>query len=113
MSLEDHLDFFNTNTNLDGVAVNSIWYRKGDRVRVRPKSGADIIDMAIAGKTAIIQAIEQDVEDRIFVALVLDDDPGRDLGLMRQPGHLFFYTIDEVERLDENETPQNEAPSDA
>ncbi|HMB90618.1 MAG TPA: hypothetical protein VKP65_07215, partial [Rhodothermales bacterium] len=68
MSLDEHLDFFNTNTNLDGVAVDGVWFRRGDRVRIRPKSQADIMDMALAGKTAIIEAIEQDVEDRIYVA---------------------------------------------
>ena len=28
------------------------------------------------------------------LALVLDDDPGRDLGLLRQPGHRFFYATE-------------------
>jgi hypothetical protein len=28
---------------------------------------------------------------------VIEDDPGRDLGMLRQPGHRFFYTTDEVE----------------
>jgi hypothetical protein len=35
------------------------------------------------------------------LALVLDDDPGKDLGFMRQPGHRFFYTLDEVEPVSE------------
>ena len=34
--------------------------------------------------------------------LVLDDDPGRDLGMMRQPGHRFFYATDEVEVVKED-----------
>jgi hypothetical protein len=29
--------------------------------------------------------------------VVLDDDPGRDLGLLRQPGHRFFFRLEEVE----------------
>jgi hypothetical protein len=32
------------------------------------------------------------------VAVVLDDDPGRDLGEMRMPGHRFFFKLSEVER---------------
>jgi len=70
-------------------------------VKIRPKSKADIIDMAVQGKTATIEAIEQDAENRIHLALVLDEDPGKDLGFMRQPGHRFFYTVDEVEPLEE------------
>jgi hypothetical protein len=31
--------------------------------------------------------------------VIVDDDPGRDLGLLRQPGHRFFFTPEEVEPL--------------
>lgn len=33
------------------------------------------------------------------MCVVLDDDPGRDLGMLRQPGHRFFFDLDEVEPL--------------
>ena len=55
------------------------------------------MDLALAGKTAIIASIEQDFEGRLFVTVTLDDDPGRDLGVMGQPGHRFFFRPDEVE----------------
>ena len=29
--------------------------------------------------------------------MVLDDDPGKDLGLLRQPGHRFFFEPEEIE----------------
>jgi hypothetical protein len=73
--------------------------RKGDRVRLRPLHRADIIDAVFAGKLAIIERIEQDYEGKIQVAVVLDDDPGKDLGMMRQPGHCFFFRADEIESL--------------
>jgi Ni2+-binding GTPase involved in maturation of urease and hydrogenase len=53
--------------------------------------------MALAGKTAVVEAIEQDYDDEVQVAVVLDDDPGRDLGMLRQPGHRFFFRLEEVE----------------
>ena len=59
------------------------------------------MDIALAGKIAIIEALEQDVENEVHFALVLEDDPGRELGLMRQPGHRFFYGADEVEPIRE------------
>jgi hydrogenase maturation protease len=31
--------------------------------------------------------------------VVLEDDPGRDLGMLRQPGHRFFFSTEEVEPL--------------
>jgi hypothetical protein len=55
------------------------------------------MDLALAGKTAIVEAIEQDYDDQVQLAVVLDDDPGRDLGLLRQPGHRFFFRPEEVE----------------
>ena len=44
-----------------------------------------------------IECIEQDYEGKFHFAVVLDDDPGRDMGLLRQPGHRFFFDPDEVE----------------
>ena len=81
----------------ESVRVFGIELRVGDRVRINPKTQADILDMALAGKIAVIEAIEQDFEDRVQLALVLDDDPGREFGMMRQPGHRFFFSPDEVE----------------
>jgi hypothetical protein len=69
----------------------------GDRIRLHPREGGDIMDVALAGKIAIIEGIEQDYEGRIQVAVVLDDDPGRDLGMLRQPGHRFFFSLEEIE----------------
>lgn len=93
-------DFFNTNAHLDAIAIDGVRYRRGGRVRIRPRRDADIMDLALEGKTAVIEAIEQNVEDEIYLALVLDDDPGKDLGMMRQPGHRFFFTPHEVELLE-------------
>jgi len=43
--------------------------------------------------------VEEDVDKNVHFAVVLEDDPGRDIGLMRHVGHRFFYTADEVEPL--------------
>ena len=53
----------------------------------------------VAGKDATVSSIEEDYEGRIFLALTIDDDPGRDLGLEGKPGHRFFFRPDEVEPL--------------
>ncbi len=60
--------------------------RVGDRVRLHPKGGADIMDLVLAGKTAVIEAIELDFEDRLHVAVAVDDDPGREFGLGTHAG---------------------------
>jgi hypothetical protein len=94
-------DIFGNDRRLDQALVDGVVLRAGDRVIIKPKSRADIMDIALTGKVAAIEGIEQDAEGRIHFALVLDDDPGKDLGYMRQPGHRFFYTIDEVEPVPE------------
>ena len=70
-----------------------------DRVRLNPRPGADIMDIALAGKEATIESIERDFEDRVHVAVTIDDDPGRDFGLQRMPGHRFFFAPEEIEPL--------------
>ncbi|HVM46823.1 MAG TPA: hypothetical protein VMU04_02300 [Candidatus Acidoferrum sp.] len=92
-------DFFGASTPLKGVTVQGVYLRPGDRVRIRPKVRADIIDLALKDRVAIIEAVEQDLEKRVHLAVVPEDDPGKDLGLLRQPGHRFFYGLDEIEPL--------------
>jgi hypothetical protein len=58
-----------------------------------------VFDTALNGRVAIIESVEQDFEDRIHLAVVVEDDPGVDLGLLRQPGHRFFFSTEEVEKL--------------
>lgn len=72
---------------LESVRVFGVELKVGNRVRIWPQKKADIMDMALEGKVALIEAIEQDFEDNIQLAVVLDDDPGREFGMMRQPGH--------------------------
>jgi hypothetical protein len=73
--------------------------KAGDRVRLRPLGRADIMDIALDGKAATIVSIERDFENRVYVAVTIDDDPGKDLGLRGQPGHRFFFGVEEVELL--------------
>jgi hypothetical protein len=74
--------------------------RLGDQVRLAPKGNADALDIVLRGRVATIESIEQDYEDVIYLAVTIDDDPGADLGMLRQPGHRFFFTLADVEPLD-------------
>lgn len=86
-------------TPLDRVQVRGVELKQGDQVKLRPRSGGDIMDLALDGKTATIESIEQDYDSNIHVAVVIDDDPGKDMGWLRQPGHRFFFSLNEVEPL--------------
>ncbi len=68
----------------------------GTRVKLRPRAGGDVFDLALAGKTAVVDVVERDMEGRVHVGVLVDDDPGRDLG---ERGHRFFFSPEEVEPL--------------
>jgi len=89
------------------VVVGGVELRPGSKVRLRPRPGADVMDVVLAGQVAYVEAIEQDYEERIHLAVTLAADPGRDLGMARQPGHRFFFGPDEVEPLDDTERGQS------
>ena len=91
-------------TPVDHLDISGIEVRTGSRVRLRPRQGGDIMDIALAGQIATIECIEQDYEGNPHVCVVLDEDPGRDMGLLRQPGHRFFFDAEEVEPLSEEES---------
>jgi len=84
---------------LDHLEIAGIEVRAGDRVRPRPRKGSDVLDIALAGQTATIEALEEDYEGKSHVCVVLDEDPGRDMGMLRQPGHRFFFDPAEIEPL--------------
>jgi hypothetical protein len=88
---------------LQSICLAGVDVHPGDRVRIcpRPARGADIFDLALAGKVATITSIEQDYEDQIQLAVTVDDDPGRDFGEAGKPAHRFFFRPDEVEPLGE------------
>jgi hydrogenase maturation protease len=90
-------------TLLDRLTVEGTEVKVGSRIRLHPKEGGDILDIALVGQTAVIECIEQDYEGKAHVCVVLDRDPGRDMGMLRQPGHRFFFDAAEIEPLSPGE----------
>ncbi|HJV37194.1 hydrogenase maturation protease [Geomonas sp.] len=73
--------------------------RAGTRVRLKPRPGGDVLDMALAGRVAVVEGIDEDDLGGIHVGVVIEDDPGRDLGELRHPAHRFFFAPDELELI--------------
>ena len=83
------------------VVINGI-VRARDRVRLHPNARADAFDILLNGKTARVEEIKQDFEERCYLVVTLDDDPGREQEDERVlPGHRFFFYPQEIERLEE------------
>ena len=78
--------------NPDGI-------KTGDRVRIKPKSGGDAMDVVLSGRAGIVESVEHDYDNRTHIAVVIEDDPGMDLGLARATAHRFFFSADELERI--------------
>jgi hydrogenase maturation protease len=87
------------------VEVDGVHVGRGSLVRLRPRAGGDVFDLALAGKAAIVESIQQDMEGNVSLAVVLEEDPGRDLGAARQPGHRFFFSAGELEPLQPSVEP--------
>ena len=98
--MEDFFREYEERSALESVSVGGVELRKGSRVLLWPRFGGDIMDLALKGKVAFVEGLEQDYEERIYIAVTLEDDPGRDLGGERILGHRFFFSPEEVEPLD-------------
>ncbi len=51
-------------TPLDHLEISGVEVRTGSRVRLRPRKGGDVMDIALAGQIATIECIEQDYEGK-------------------------------------------------
>jgi hypothetical protein len=98
--MDDFFREYEERPTLQSVVVGGVELEKGSRVLLWPRAGGDIMDLALKGKVAFVEGIEQDYEDRIYIAVTLEDDPGRDLGEARFLGHRFFFSPEEIEPLD-------------
>jgi hypothetical protein len=80
---------------VDCVSIGGVNVTRGCAVRLHPRGRADLWDSLLDGKRATVRAIHQDLEDRLYVAVTVDDDPASDLH--EWYGRSFFFAPEEVE----------------
>jgi hypothetical protein len=68
--------------------------RRGDHVVLRPGPGHNAQDHLLTGRTATIERIYVDYEDRVHLCVTVDDDPGQQL--MRDIGRYLYFKPTEV-----------------
>ena len=93
----------------ESVIINGKEVRAGTRVRMCPKKRrADAFDALLDGRTGTIEVIQQDFENRVYLVITADDDPALEQMLQQSrvmPGHLFYFFPEEVELLEDEDTP--------
>jgi hypothetical protein len=89
---------------VDAVLVNGIRLARGSLVRLRPRRNADAQDIFVAGKTARVTSVHEDVEGNKHVGVVVDDDPAADLHDWY--GRYLYFSPDEVEPLEAPTIPK-------
>ncbi len=67
----------------------------GDKVVLRPGTEGDVYDKMLHGRTATIERIYKGYDDRVYLGVTVDDDPGQDL--LRDTGRYLFFFADEIE----------------
>jgi len=90
----------------ESVVIAGRIVKAGDSVLLRPGRGrpgtlTDAMDMMLDGKTARVEVLQQDFENRIYLVVTLDIDPGREQWDERVlPGHRFFFFPEEIDPLE-------------
>src|ERR1700690_799097 len=87
---------------VESLQIAGVDVRGGDRVLLRPRQGGDAFDGALAGRTPTTEPIAHDYQGQFHLSVVVDEDPGRDMGMARQPRHRFFFAPTEVEPIGSN-----------
>jgi len=86
------------NPDKDTVTIGGVLVAKGTKVVLRPGARrSDAQDMFLAGKVADVQAVFHDLEDKMFLAVTLEEDPNADLQV--EHGRFLYFSPDEVEAL--------------
>jgi hypothetical protein len=69
--------------------------RRGGKVVLRPGTDGDVYDRILDGRIATVERIYRGYDDRVYLGVTVDDDPGQDL--LRETGRYLFFFGDEVE----------------
>jgi len=83
----------------DHIEIAGVRVARGSRVVMRPGARrADAQDLFLAGRSALVEAVFQDVDGQVHLAVTPEDDPAADL--QRGHGRFLYFAPDEVEPLE-------------
>ena len=91
-------DFFNPRSEqpeTQSIEVGQGSVARGSRVRLAPKRNADSMDLFLKGRTARVEAVHRDLENKAYIAVTIEDDPAADIGK-----RFFYFFPDELELIE-------------
>ena len=77
------------------IAAAGTTVRLGDKIVLRPGTEGDVYDKILHGRTATVERIYRGYDERVYLGVTVDDDPGQEL--LRETGRFLFFFADEVE----------------
>jgi hypothetical protein len=80
------------------ATVGEVTFERGCKLLLRPGTDRDVFDKLLDGRRATLERIYIDYDDRVHLAVTVDDDPGQEL--MRETGRYLFFFPHEVQRND-------------
>jgi hypothetical protein len=89
------------------ATVDGTTYRLGDTVVLRLVGRSDPYDRILDGRSATVERIYLDYDDRLYFGVTVDDDPGQQL--LRDTGRFLFFFAGELELRTGSETSSREA----
>lgn len=82
------------NPGQERATVDGVTFVRGSKVLLNPGTDRDPYDRMLDGRSATLERIYVDYDDRVHLAVTVDDDPGQ--ALMRETGRYLFFRPHEV-----------------
>ena len=76
------------------ATVDGVTFERGATIVLRPGTDRDPYDRMLHGRTATLERIYVGYDERVYLAVTVDDDPGQQL--MRETGRYLFFFPNEV-----------------
>jgi hypothetical protein len=97
IGLHSGLQEVDNNPGEDTATVDGVTFVKGSKLLLKPGTDRSVHDRLLDGRRATLERIYVDYDERVHLAVTVDDDPGQPL--MRETGRYLFFFANEVEVL--------------
>ena len=97
IGLHSGLREVDNNPGEDSATVDGVSFVKGSKLLLKPGTDRSVHDRLLDGRRATLERIYVDYDERVHLAVTVDDDPGQTL--MRETGRYLFFFANEVKPL--------------